>query len=143
MNEGNYGMRLAEDVFSFLNATGGVEDHKNNFLPTDIYKDLKSGAMIFEFAVAGYDPKEISIKFLGDKLEIDYDLSCENGKDDEMAFDFFKRKIAKRSFHVRYALVAGHFDTSKADASYKNGILKIEIPSSEYVKPRDVKVEIK
>ncbi len=130
---------LAEDVLSFLDSTMNVGDYKNNFPPTNIYKK-DSGDMVFEFAVAGYDPENIHIKFSGDKLEVKSDASDDN--EEEKGVEFFKRKIAKRSFYLQYSLLAGHFDTAKTKASYKNGILQIEIPASENVKPRDVQIDI-
>ncbi len=139
MNTGNYGT-IANDVFSFLNSALDLEvdDYKSNFPPTNIYKK-ESGDMVFEFAVAGYDPKDILIKFAGDKLEVSSDSKDE---DEDEKVEFFKRRIAKRDFQLKYSLLAGHFNTADAVASHKNGILKIEIPTSEYVKPRDVEIKI-
>ena len=142
MNTGNYGTMLVNDVINFFNLDMEVDDYKNNFPPTDIYKEIKTGTAIFEFAVAGYDPAEISIKFSGDKLELDYTPTKKGDKENEEDFEYFKRRIAKRAFHLDYSLLTGHYDTTKAVASHENGILKIEIPTSEYVKPRNIKIKI-
>ena len=139
MNEGNYGKMIENVMFGFLDQVISQDLGDYNFPPTNIYKENESGSMVFEFAVAGYDPGEISIKFAGDRLEVICEPEdCPNDPD----LEYFKSRIAKRSFHLEYSLLAGHFNTVKASATHKNGILKILIPSSEYVKPRDVEIKI-
>jgi len=46
------------------------------------------------------------------------------------------------SFHRSFTLPAGA-DTTKVDASYKNGVLEVKIPKKEDAKSKQVKVQIK
>lgn len=132
-------MSIFNDIFRFLDDTvDKVNDYSSNFPPADIYADGED-LLVFEFAVAGYDPKDINIVFEGNSLKVTRDAPPESKKCEN---HYFKQKIAKRNFEVKYTLAIGKFDTAKSTASFKDGILKIEIPRDKDSKPRNVNIDI-
>ena len=130
---------LFDNMLSWINVAmeKDLDDYSTNFPPTDIYAG-EDDELIFDFAVAGYDPNEINISFSGESMSV-YTKNAEMKTEEKT---FFKKRIAKRSFDLKYSLKAGRFDTEKAVATHKNGILRITIPRSEFSKPREVKIEI-
>jgi len=134
---------VLDEVFKWMNdaSESNIGDYSSSFPPADIYVcGEKDESLIFEFAVAGYNPEEIEVNFEGDSLRVLHAPTGLHGAHKKTTY--FKHKIAKRNFDLRYTLSAGKFDTSKAKASYSHGILKIEIPRSEESKPKKIKIDL-
>ena len=61
-----------EEVFSaFETASADSRScYGKNFPPMDAYVNKEDGTMVMEFALAGYEPGNISAEFVGDRLTV-------------------------------------------------------------------------
>lgn len=107
-----------------------------NFPPMDSTLDEETGELELEFALAGFDPKEIDAVFSGDELKI-------SGKKTPVTTTktVLKKGIRTRDFECRYLLPAGRFSTENAKASFKNGLLMLCIPPVPQRKPKKLQIE--
>lgn len=133
-------MRLLNDVFGSTEPERNP-DYESSFPPANIYKDEDSKELVFEFAVAGYDPKEITVSFEEDHMFVER-VEAEDVEEEERTLSFLKHKIAQRDFKLQYKLAVYKLETAKATATHKNGILKIVIPQSEDAKPKSLEIDI-
>jgi HSP20 family protein len=94
----------------------------------------------FEFALAGYDPKDIDVAIDNDKLVISTIRAVKDEEDNDAGnISYFHRGIKKSAFKIE-KYIGGKFDTAKATADFKNGILIVKIPMREDSKPRKLKI---
>lgn len=112
-----------KDPFELLRSSG--------FPPVDTF--VEDGQTVFQFALAGYKPEDLTVEILGDDLSV----SCKT----EDSSDAPRRRIAKRSFSEKVRLPGDKLDLSKTQASFVDGILEIKIPHKDVALAR--KVEIK
>ncbi len=103
---------------------------------SNVLVNEKSGDMVVELALAGYNPEDISIEVEDSSIVIEG--KAQNPKD---GFKVFHRDIKQSNFKQRLP-VSTKFDLSKLEAEFKNGILSITVPVSEERKPRKVDVKI-
>jgi len=99
------------------------------FPPANIYKD-GSGAMVLEFALAGFDPDSVSVSFSGDDLVLSARLAAEPSKEEELRWSRrgFKPRNVERQ---RYRVPAADYDQEKAAAKFRNGLLTVRVPLKE------------
>ena len=136
----------AGDILRFLNSEAEDKrgDYCSNFPPADIYiKGENEDTLVFEFAIAGYNPEDIKIVIANDLLEVSTDRKKLEKEDEAETEEMLKRKyskqkIARRDFHLRYSLSPGRFALDEVKANHSNGILTIELPRSEESKPRSI-----
>lgn len=140
----NFPRITMDDMFNYMNTAfeKNLDDYATNFPPTDIYVIEEDGTLVFELAVAGYKPEDIRITFSGDSLQISDVKEGKLDKVEEKKRRFFKNRIARRDFSLKYSLAPGKFDTENAEASYADGILKIEIPRSQSSKPKELQIKL-
>ena len=137
------GYNLFDDIFSFFDTaiSKELDDYSSNFPPVDIYVENEDEDIVFELATAGYSPDALDISFSGDSFRIQH-KSAEDVSENKEKRKYLKKRIAKRDFSLKYSLAPGKFDTEKAEASYKNGILKIKIPRNKASKPRLLSIKV-
>ena len=129
--------RNIDDVFSeeterFTNVI------PTSFPPTNFYVDDEKN-LLFEFALAGYSKDEIDLNFDGDKMY----LTLTPIKEEESEHIKTLNKGIKHSSSKTYYIVpAVKYNHSAAHAEYKDGILKVAIPSREEAKPKKLDVKI-
>lgn len=105
------------------------------FPPTDSLLENETGSLVLHMAVAGYDPKDISI------ITEDGSILVEGkSKEKNDAYTVLVKGIKGSTFKTRYPIPT-KFDLSKLEAKFENGILELKIPVAEERKPK--KVEIK
>jgi HSP20 family molecular chaperone IbpA len=86
--------------------------------------------LVFEFALAGFDEKNISLTFQGDYMIFSATIvvppeTSENVK-------FFKRRLKLKDVEKqKYFVPADKYAQEKVKAVFKNGILKITVPPQE------------
>lgn len=114
--------------------------YNSNFPPSDVFIDERTGELWFELAVAGYDPKDINIYFSGETMKIKSNRTASDDKLSKMKV--IKHGIKASNFECTYQLAAGKFDTEKATAQFKNGILQIHIPAAKDKQPRQVEINV-
>lgn len=109
--------------------------HSNSYPPHNIVLTGEDTRDI-EFAVAGFDPEEISVIVENAVLTVTAEQGESNGK------EYIHCGISKRGFTKQFSL-AEYWEIKKAE--FKNGILTIsvkqEIPESK--KPKTIKIQYK
>lgn len=126
--------RFEKDTWNFLNELVTFSDtsFKNNqsYPPHNIY--VKTDAdnnkkLVLEFALAGFDKKDITIDIKeGNLLTVAGKDSSDGNRD---SVKFIKKCMAKRSFKNTYA-IANDF-LSDPDAEFDNGMLRISFDAVE------------
>ena len=101
--------------------------------PVDIYTTEKS--LVFDIACTGISKDELEIQTQSNTLRVNYDKS----KTETANVDYIHKGIAKRSFNLGWK-IDSKFDLSKADAQFKDGLLKIEIPFAKGSELKTLKI---
>jgi HSP20 family molecular chaperone IbpA len=112
-------------------------------------------SMIFEFALAGFDEKDISLSFQGDymvfsaKIAEDFPGSGTLVGDGETRLPdenirYFKRRLKLKDIEKqKYYVPLDKYAQEKVKAVYKNGILKVTIPPKDEPDQNDgIRIEI-
>jgi HSP20 family protein len=102
--------------------------------PVDIY-ETKEG-LCFEIAGTGLTKEDIDINIEGDLLRVSYTKKDETKE----GVNYIHKGIAKRSFNLGYK-IARKYDLNSAEATMKDGLLKISIPFAEESKPKSLKIK--
>lgn len=108
------------------------------FVPAlDVYQDDKN--VIVETPLPGVNPSDVNISVENDVLTIEGSSEKKSEVDEK---NYYRKEIRSGSFHRAISLPAA-VNGEKANAEYKDGILKITIPKEERAKPRQIKISSK
>jgi HSP20 family molecular chaperone IbpA len=112
-----------------------------SYPPMNIYLTSERG-MVFEFALAGFDEKDISLTFQGDYMVFSARINLDEAPSDEVRY--FKRRLKLKDVEKqKYYVPADKFAQDKVRAVFKNGILKVTVPPKEESEtPEGIKIEI-
>ncbi|MBN1519461.1 MAG: Hsp20/alpha crystallin family protein [Spirochaetales bacterium] len=123
------------------------QDDNADWYPTYSYPPMNifmtaDRSMVFEFALAGFDEKDISLTFQGDYMVFAARIDFENVSEEGVRY--FKRRLKLKDIErQKYYVPADKFSQSEVKASFKNGILRVTIPpKAEQDAPEGVKIEI-
>jgi len=115
-------------------------DENTDFYPNYSYPPMnvlmtEDRTLIFEFALAGFDEKDISLSFQGDYMVFSAKISAA-GQSAEQPGDenvrYFKRRLKMKDIDKqKYFVPLDKYAQEKVKAVYKNGILRISIPPKE------------
>lgn len=133
-----------EEVFSaFETASADTRScYGKNFPPMDAYVNRGDGTMVLEFALAGYEPENITAEFVGDRLTVTGKKEAATADDGEAAAaEVLRKGIRSGSFKASYLIPEGKFNTQDAKASYKNGLLVLVIPPLQDWTPKKLVIE--
>lgn len=99
-------------------------------------------SMIFEFALAGFEEKDIDLSFQGDYMVFSARISLDKSPDDDV--HYVKRRLKLKDIEKqKYYVPAEKFEQGHVKAVYRNGILRISIPAKETAETNeDIKIEI-
>ena len=86
-------------------------------------------------SVPGLDPKEVEITIEGDTLTIQGEIPAHL---DNVNYLFQERTVGK---FVRVLSLNIPVDADKSEAIFANGLLTLNIPKAEAIKPRQIKVK--
>ena len=115
-----------------------VLQHRNTSMPAvNIRQEDKK--FVLDLAVPGIDKKDLRIEINEDVVTI----SSEKKDEKEENHDGFKRKEFSYSSFCRSFYLPDNVNKEKIEASYKDGILRVEIPKTEEDKAkisREVKI---
>ena len=114
---------------------------KYSYPPANVYL-TQDREMVLEFALAGFSEADIDLQFRGDYLVLNA-KAPERG-DDPVEVRYFKRKLKLKDIEdQKYYVPEDKFDREKVQASFKNGLLSVHIPSRGPVEDKEgVKVDI-
>jgi HSP20 family molecular chaperone IbpA len=115
-----------------------------SYPPMNVYMTADR-SMNFEFALAGFDEKNISLSFQGDYMVFSAHLD-EEGRDlpQEENLRYFKRRLKMKDIEKqKYYVPLDKYAQEKVRAVYKNGVLRVAIPPKDEPDQNDgIKIEI-
>ena len=106
--------------------------------PVDIYTNEKG--LFFEIACTGISKEELKIETQDNTLRVNYDKSKDATCCEVDDCDYIHKGIARRSFNLGWK-IDSKFDLSKADAEFKDGLLKISIPFTKGSELKTLKIK--
>ena len=125
--------RLFEEFFQ--NPEPYVKQTTDGYPLTDIYKE-EDGSQVIEMALAGFSKEDILINTEANKITISADGSKLKGQLAEN-----RRRIAKRAFKKSFVDYHNTLDFGSSNATFENGLLRIQIPLRDEVKPRQITIK--
>lgn len=128
-------MDMMDDMDRFLDATWMPMVPQRIMNPAmDVYEDKDN--VIVETPLVGIDPSKVNIEIEDNILKISGQSSHKSEVDDK---NYYRKEVRYGSFFRAVSLpkaVVGE----KAQANYKDGILKISVPKAEEAKPKKITV---
>ncbi|MDR1107892.1 MAG: Hsp20/alpha crystallin family protein [Spirochaetaceae bacterium] len=121
-----------------------------SYPPMNVYMTADR-SMIFEFALAGFDEKDISLSFQGDYMvfsaKINEDASPERADINRSVDEnirYFKRRLKLKDIEKqKYYCPLDKYAQERVKAVFKNGILKVTVPPKDEPDQNDgIKIEI-
>ena len=105
-------------------------------------------SLVFEFALAGFDEKDISLSFQGDYMVFSA-IIPRSGSTDETSFQngsirYFKRRLKLKDIEKqKYFVPLDKYAQDNVKAVFRNGILRVQVPPKEEPDQSDgIKIEI-
>jgi HSP20 family molecular chaperone IbpA len=137
-------------------------DENTDYYPNYSYPPMNvymtgNRTLVFEFALAGFDEKNLHLSFQGDymvfsaKLDGDFTVRdvtpCVNEADEEQpeeSYRYFKRRLKLKDIEKqKYYVPLDKYAQDEVKAVYKNGILKVSVPPKAELDQSDgVRIEI-
>jgi HSP20 family molecular chaperone IbpA len=131
-------------------------DENTDFYPNYSYPPMnvfmtEDRILVFEFALAGFDEKDISLSFQGDYMVFSAKIAAPaEGADSSVKFQneenvhYFKRRLKMKDIEKqKYYVPLDKYAQEKVKAVYKNGILRVLIPPKDEPDQNDgIKIEI-
>jgi len=93
--------------------------------------------VVVKVAIPGVKPEDIDITVTGDTLSI----KGEAKEETEVKRENYIRQERRYGAFSRSVTLPSGVETEKAEASFENGILTLNIPKAEEVKPKVIKVK--
>jgi len=123
-------------------------DENTDFYPNYSYPPMNAlmtedKTLIFEFALAGFDEKDISLSFQGDYMVFSAKIESSNiidypAKLSEENVRYFKRRLKMKDIEKqKYYVPLDKYAQDKVKAVYRNGILRVCIPPKDEVEHSD------
>ncbi len=106
-------------------------------VPIDMYQ--QDGNLVIKAPIPGVKPEDIDITVVGDTLTI----KGETKQEKEVKEENVIRKERRFGAFSRSVTLPNPVDTSKANATFENGILTLTLPVAEQAKPKAIKVQTK
>jgi len=126
----------------FESGTDENADYYPNFSypPMNVYLTPER-SIVFEFAVAGFEEKNILLSFQGDYMVFSAKIELEPPSE---GIRYFKRRLKLKDIEKqKYYVPADKFDQEKVKAVFRNGILKVTVPPKESAEGTEgIKIEI-
>jgi len=132
-------------------------DENTDFYPNYSYPPMnvfmtEDKSLVFEFALAGFDEKDISLSFQGDYMVFSAKIENQQASqpdnparlNSEENVRYFKRRLKMKDIErQKYFVPLDKYAQEKVKAVYKNGILRVTIPPKDEVDQNDgIKIEI-
>lgn len=131
-------MDVMDDMDRFLDAAWMPMVPQRIMNPAmDVYEDKDN--VIVETPLVGIDPSKVNIEIEDNILKISGQSSHKSEVDDK---NYYRKEVRYGSFFRAVSLpkaVVG----DKAEANYKDGILRISVPKADEAKPKKITVTAK
>jgi HSP20 family protein len=124
--------RLFEDSFVTPSRAFGRMDV---VMPVDMYQT--ENEVVVKTAIPGVKREDVDITITGDTVSI----KGEKKADEKIKREDYIYQEHRYGAFSRTVNLPGGLDTSKAEASFEDGVLTLTIPKSEEVKPKQIKVK--
>ena len=133
---------------------GWAFDENTDYYPNYSYPPMNvfmmaDKSLIFEFALAGFDEKDINLSFQGDYMVFSAHRSKPDSPSPEEAVPdesirYFKRRLKMKDIEKqKYFVPLDKYAQEKVKAVFHNGILKVSVPPKEEPDQHDgIKIEI-
>ncbi len=128
--------RLFEESFVW---PGRLEVFTGRTFPVDVYETKDQQGYVIEASLPGAKPEEIAITAMGDTLTITYATKGE----EKVEKPNYVRRERYEGEVTRTITLPTHILPEKVQATYEQGILKLQVPKSEEVKPKQIPVKVK
>lgn len=102
----------------------------------DVYEN--DDTVVVKTELPGLSEKDVELTILGDTLTI----KGEKKKEEEKKEKHYHRLERSYGSFQRSIMLPSQVAHDKAKASFKNGVLEIEVPKKEEAKPKQIKVEV-
>ncbi|MDR2364144.1 MAG: Hsp20/alpha crystallin family protein [Spirochaetaceae bacterium] len=121
-----------------------------SYPPMNVYM-TGNRSMIFEFALAGFDEKDISLSFQGDYMVFSAKINddtpregAEINRSVDESVHYFKRRLKLKDIEKqKYYVPLDKYAQDQVKAVFKNGILKVTVPPKDEPDQNDgIKIEI-
>ena len=136
-----------DDLFRVFDDFGGPSTNyrltSNGTFPRVNIKELKDSdgqrSIVIEAALAGYDPKDISVYIDGHALVFEYDAKEEKEADSKYSEQYYVKEMTSASFK-RKILLSDKLDLQNPEISYKNGVAEVRFCEDSQKKPKILKL---
>jgi HSP20 family molecular chaperone IbpA len=124
-------------------------DENTDFYPNYSYPPMNAymtgdRTLVFEFALAGFDERDISLSFQGDYMVFSAKIAETPDLPAEENIRYFKRRLKMKDIEKqKYYVPLDKYAQEKVKAVYRNGILRVSIPPKEEPDQNEgIKIEI-
>ena len=118
--------------------TGWVFDENIDYYPNYSYPPMNAymtadRSLIFEFALAGFEEKDISLSFQGDYMVFSAVIPQDSGETAPAeSIRYFKRRLKMKDIEKqKYYVPLDKYAQDKVKAVFRSGILRVSIPPKE------------
>ncbi|MBI3915358.1 MAG: Hsp20/alpha crystallin family protein [Chloroflexi bacterium] len=113
------------------------DGESGTYLPLDVY--TTDDAVVLQAAVPGFKPEEVEVTVEGRTVTIRAESkSSDESKDRNYLLKEHRYGAFSRSFDLAIPIQA-----DKAEATFENGMLKLNLPKAEEIKPKVIKLKAK
>ncbi len=129
-------MNMMDDMDRFLDASWMPMVPQRIMNPAmDVYEDKDN--VIVETPLVGIDPTKVNIEIEDNILKISGQSSHKSEVDDK---NYYRKEVRYGSFYRAISLPKSVMG-DKANATYKDGVLRITVPKAEETKPKKITVK--
>lgn len=129
---------MFQDFNDMFEDFSGNTSLTGNFSPAvDVYE--KDNQVVVETPLPGIDAQNLKISIENDVLSIEGSSEKKSEIDEK---NYYRKEVRYGSFHRAVALPCS-VDGDKADADYKDGMLRVTIPKAAVAQKKTIKVSTK
>lgn len=116
-------------------AWGDGGEGSYGYVPVDMYET--EDTVVVNASLPGVKPEDIDVSVTGKSVTIKGEIKPE--EHEEKGRNWYRREHRRGSF-VRQLTLPTQVETDRASANFENGVLTLDLPKAEAVRPRTIKV---